>query len=71
MEKKKVGAIAIKSFALLVVLVTSYRAFSQDAKTPYPIMAPIKQLLWDFRPPGVLSPEVLGEGRRECLLPFF
>ena len=45
MWKKKVGAIAIKSFALLVVLGTSYQAMAQGATTPYPNMAPIDQYL--------------------------
>ena len=47
MRKKKVGAIAIKSFALLVVLGTAYQAMAQDATTPYPHMAPIAQYLMD------------------------
>jgi hypothetical protein len=47
MRKKKVGAIAIKSFALLVVLGTAYQAMAQDATTPYPSMAPIEQYLMD------------------------
>jgi hypothetical protein len=47
MRKKKVGAIAIKSFALLVVLGTAYQAMTQDATTPYPNMAPIHQYLMD------------------------
>ena len=47
MRKKKVDANAIKSFALLVVLVTAYQAMAQDAKTPYPNMAPIEQYLMD------------------------
>jgi hypothetical protein len=52
MRKKKVGAIAIKSFALLVVLGTAYlgtanQAMAQDAKTTYPTMAPIEQYLMD------------------------
>jgi len=50
MRKKKVGAIAIKSFALLVVLGTAYlgtsnQAMAQNATTPYPSMAPIDQYL--------------------------
>ncbi len=50
MRKKKVGAIAIKSFALLVVLGTAYlgtanHAMAQEAKTPYPNMAPVDQYL--------------------------
>ena len=50
MRKKKVGAIAIKSFALLIVLGTAYlgtsnQAMAQDATTPYPNMAPIDQYL--------------------------
>ena len=47
MRKKKVQAIAIKSFALLVVLGTAYQAMAQDAKTAYPSMAPIEQYLMD------------------------
>ena len=48
MLKNKVSAIAIKSFALLVVLGTAYlgtanRAMTQDAATPYPKMAPVEQ----------------------------
>jgi hypothetical protein len=50
MRKKKVGAIAIKSFALLVVLGTAYlgtanQAMAQNTVTPYPKMAPIDQYL--------------------------
>ena len=45
MREKKVGAIAIRSFALLVVLGTAYQAMAQDAKTPYGNMAPIEQYL--------------------------
>ena len=45
MRKMKVGTIAIKSFALLVVLGTAHQAMAQDAKTPYPNMAPIEQYL--------------------------
>src|SRR5260370_12634373 len=43
MRKKNLGAIAIKRFALLVVLGTAYQAMAQDATTPYPKMAPIDQ----------------------------
>ena len=45
MRKIKVGAMAIKLFALLVVLGTAYQAMAQDAKTPYPKMAPLDQYL--------------------------
>jgi len=55
MRKNKVGAIAIKGFALLVVFGTAYlattnmgtanQAMAQDAATPYPKMAPIDQYL--------------------------
>jgi len=47
MRKQKVGAVAIKSFALLVVLGAEYQAMAQDATTPYPNMAPIEQYLMD------------------------
>ena len=42
---KKISAIAIKGFVLLVVLGTAYRAMAQDAVAPYPKMAPIDQYL--------------------------
>src|SRR4051812_5464223 len=51
--KKKFAAIAIKSFAFVVVLGTAYQAMAQDAshgtKTPYPKMAPIDQYLMTDR----------------------
>src|ERR1700692_3813726 len=47
MLKNKVGAMAIRSLALLVVFGTAYQATAQDAKTPYPNMAPIEQYLMD------------------------
>ena len=54
MRKKKVGAIAIKRFALLVVFGTAYlgmghQAMAQDGPTPYPKMAPIEQYLMTDR----------------------
>jgi len=49
MRMKKVGAIAIKSFALLVVLGTAYQAMAQDAGTTYTKMAPIEQYLMTDR----------------------
>jgi hypothetical protein len=45
MRKKKVHAIAIKSFALLVVLGAAHQAMAQAAATPYSKMAPIDQYL--------------------------
>jgi hypothetical protein len=47
---KKISAIAIIGFALIVVLgtvylITSYQAMAQDAATPYPKMAPIDEYL--------------------------
>jgi hypothetical protein len=52
MRKKKIGAIAIKTFAPLlllgtVVLGAAYQAAAQDAKTSYPGMAPVEQYLMD------------------------
>jgi hypothetical protein len=49
MRKKKVYAIAIKSFALLVVLGTAYQATAQNTTTPYPEMAPVDQYLMTDR----------------------
>src|SRR6202051_2071375 len=47
MRKQKVGAIAIESFALLVVFGTAYQAMAQDAKQPDATMAPLEQYLMD------------------------
>src|SRR5262247_235340 len=47
MRENKVGAIVIKCFVLLVGLGTAHLAMAQDAKTPYPMMAPIEQYLMD------------------------
>jgi hypothetical protein len=47
MRKIKFGAIAVKSFALLVMLGTACEAVAQDAAAPYPNMAPIEQYLMD------------------------
>ncbi len=49
MRKKKISAIAVKSFALLVVLGTAYlartnQAMAQGATAPYPNMAPTKMV---------------------------
>jgi hypothetical protein len=54
MRKKKVGEIAIESFALLLVLGTAYQAVAQAATTPstttpYAKMAPIDQYLMTDR----------------------
>ena len=47
MRKKKVGAITVGSFALLVMLGTARPVRALDASTPYPNMAPIEQYLMD------------------------
>src|SRR5579859_6129058 len=47
MRKKKIGAIAIESFALLVVLGTAFQVMAQDATGPYPKMVPLEQYLMD------------------------
>jgi len=72
-QKKKVGAIAIKSFALLVVLGTAYQVMAQDATTPYPTMAPIeltpvlKTVIVCFRTPLPERNAASGESRRTPL----
>jgi len=45
MLKKKVAAILIKGFALVAVLGTACQVMAQEAKMPYPKMAPIDQYL--------------------------
>jgi hypothetical protein len=49
MSKKKAHTLAIKSFALLVLLGTAYQARSQDAVTTYTKMAPVDQYLMTDR----------------------
>src|SRR5579859_4266686 len=54
MLKNKVGAIAVKSFALLIVLGAAHlgmahQAMAQEAKTTYPSMAPLDQYLMTDR----------------------
>jgi hypothetical protein len=45
MDRKIVGAIALGSFALAVVLSAAWPAQAQDAKAPYPSMAPLDQYM--------------------------
>jgi hypothetical protein len=45
MERKALRTIALSSFALLVISLAAWRAPAQDAKTPYPSMAPLDQYL--------------------------
>jgi hypothetical protein len=45
MQVKKLVAIALKSVALVVMLGIAWHAIAQDAKAPYPSMAPLDQYL--------------------------
>ena len=45
MHRNRTGAIALSSIALLVMLGTAGQATAQDAKSPYPNMAPVEQYL--------------------------
>jgi len=49
MKGKKVGAIALKNLALVFMLSSAWHAMAQDAKTPYPSMAPLDQYLIEDR----------------------
>ena len=49
MNGKKVGAIAVKSIALVVMLGAAWHAMAQNAKTTYPSMAPVDQYLMEDR----------------------
>ncbi len=49
MQGKKIGTIAIKSLVLVIVLGTARYGTAQDAKTPYPSMAPVDQYLMEDR----------------------
>jgi hypothetical protein len=46
---EKVGAIAVKSIALAFMLGTAWHVMAQDAKAPYPSMAPLDQYLMEDR----------------------
>ena len=47
MKKQVSRTIAVRSFALVVVLGLAWQAQAQDAKTPYPSMAPLDQYLME------------------------
>jgi hypothetical protein len=49
MQNKKVGAIAVKSIALIVMFGTPWHAIAQDAKAAYPNMAPLERYLMEDR----------------------
>lgn len=49
MQGKKAGAIARKSIAVIMMLGTAWHATAQDAKAPYPNMAPVDQYLIEDR----------------------
>ena len=49
MQKQKLGAIAMSSIALTFMLATAWHAMAQDAKAPYPNMAPLDQYLMEDR----------------------
>ncbi len=45
MKRKIIRTITLGSFALVVMLGAAWQAHAQDAKTPYPSMAPLDQYL--------------------------
>jgi hypothetical protein len=47
MERQILRTIALRSFALLVILGGAWQAQAQDGKTPYPSMAPLDQYLME------------------------
>jgi len=47
MQRKILRTIALGSFALVVALGAAWQAQKQDAKTPYPGMAPLDQYLME------------------------
>ncbi len=47
LKQKTLGAFALGSFALVVVVVASWQALAQDAKPPYPKMAPVEQYMME------------------------
>ena len=49
MSRRRVGAIAVKSIVLAFMLGAAWHAMAQDAKAPYPSMAPVDQYLMEDR----------------------
>ena len=49
MQRMKAAAIAMQGIALGLLLGTAWQAAAQDAKTPYPKMAPVDQYLMEDR----------------------
>jgi hypothetical protein len=49
MHGKKVVAMAVKCIATVVMLGTAWYAIAQDARTPYPSMAPVDRYLMEDR----------------------
>ena len=47
MQRRILRKIALRSFALVVVLGAVWQAQAQDAKAPYPSMAPLDQYLME------------------------
>src|SRR5882762_6762 len=47
MKRNRFRAVASLSFALILVLAGTWQARAQDAKAPYPSMAPLDQYLMD------------------------
>jgi len=47
MNRKTLRTIALSSFALVVALGATWQAQAQDAKTPYPSMAPLDQYMME------------------------
>ena len=45
--RKALRAIVLRSFALVAVLAAAWQALAQDAKTPYPSMAPLDQYVME------------------------
>ena len=47
MRRKILRAVALSGFAVVVLLGAAWRAQAQDAKTPYPKMAPVEQYMME------------------------
>jgi hypothetical protein len=47
MKRKSLTAIAVRSFAVVVVVAASWQAQAKDASTPYPKMAPVDQYMME------------------------
>ena len=69
MKRKDPRTIALRGFALVVALGAAWQAQAQDAKAPYPSMAPLNQYLMERNAEVALARSAAPESRAPSSLP--